>query len=221
MEEAWSQQGSTSSCVPTPSSKNPGENVCSSVRVEAEPPVVDSELKTLLKDNSLPVSFYRDADAMILYTSGTTGKPKGVLLSHANLEAQIRCLVQAWSWSPADVIVHTLPLHHTHGIVNALLCPLSVGARYYFNSYIYLFLTGSKILYFFSCIMLPKFEASAVWANLLGTKMSNAERPSVFTAVPTVYSKLIQEYETKFATNPKLKEFVKTTCSTKMRLVYF
>ena len=77
------------------------------------------------------------------------------------------------------------------------------------------------MIYFFSCIMLPKFEASTVWANLLGTKMSNAERPSVFTAVPTVYSKLIQEYETKFATNPKLKEFVKTTCSTKMRLVYF
>ena len=66
--------------------------------------------------------------------------------------------------------------------------------------------------------MLPKFDASAVWANLLGPKMSNAERPSVFTAVPTVYSKLIEEYENKFAAkDPKLKEFVKTTCSTKMR----
>ena len=66
---------------------------------------------------------------VVLYTSGTTGKPKGVLLSHVNVDAQVRTLVRAWAWSPADIIVHVLPLHHTHGIVNALLCPLYVGAR--------------------------------------------------------------------------------------------
>lgn len=73
--------------------------------------------------------FYRNADAMILYTSGTTGKPKGVLLSHANLDAQVRMLLPIWQWTKKDVIVHALPLHHTHGVVNALLCPLYVGAR--------------------------------------------------------------------------------------------
>lgn len=65
--------------------------------------------------------------------------------------------------------------------------------------------------------MLPKFDASAVWANLLGVNLANGERPTVFMAVPTIYSKLISEYEKKFAGNPKLKEYVKAICSTKMR----
>jgi malonyl-CoA/methylmalonyl-CoA synthetase len=65
--------------------------------------------------------------------------------------------------------------------------------------------------------MLPKFDASAVWANLLGINMSNSERPTVFMAVPTIYSKLITEYQRKFAGNPKLKDYVKSTCSSKMR----
>jgi malonyl-CoA/methylmalonyl-CoA synthetase len=67
--------------------------------------------------------------------------------------------------------------------------------------------------------MLPKFDASAVWANLLGVNMSNSERPTVFMAVPTIYSKLIDEYQRKIAGNPKLKEYVKSTCSSKMRLL--
>ena len=65
--------------------------------------------------------------------------------------------------------------------------------------------------------MLPKFDASNVWSHLLGVNMSNAERPTVFMGVPTIYSKLISEYENKFASNPKLKEYVKATCSSKMR----
>lgn len=65
--------------------------------------------------------------------------------------------------------------------------------------------------------MLPKFDASTVWAYLLGVNMANGERPTVFMGVPTIYSKLINEYEKKFAGNPKLKEYVKATCSTKMR----
>lgn len=65
--------------------------------------------------------------------------------------------------------------------------------------------------------MLPKFDASVVWANLLGLNMSNSERPTVFMAVPTIYSKLITEYQRKIAGNPKLKEYVKSTCSSKMR----
>lgn len=127
MEDAWSQEGSTPSAASKP---HASENVCSSVRVETDSLATsDPTLSTLLEESCMPTNFYRDADAMILYTSGTTGKPKGVLLSHANIDSQVRSLVRAWAWSPADVIVHTLPLHHTHGIVNALLCPLYVGAR--------------------------------------------------------------------------------------------
>jgi malonyl-CoA/methylmalonyl-CoA synthetase len=76
------------------------------------------------------MEFYQNSDAMMLYTSGTTGKPKGVLLSHKNIDAQVRMLIEVWQWSKKDVIVHALPLHHTHGVINALLCPLYVGARY-------------------------------------------------------------------------------------------
>ncbi|XP_068200584.1 malonate--CoA ligase ACSF3, mitochondrial [Palaemon carinicauda] len=70
------------------------------------------------------------SDAMIVYTSGTTGPPKGVVLTHKNIQSQISCLHRAWGWTSGDTILHCLPLHHVHGIVNALLCPLYVGARY-------------------------------------------------------------------------------------------
>lgn len=53
----------------------------------------------------------------------------GVLLSHTNLNAQVNSLKTAWEWTDKDVILHTLPLNHIHGIVNALLCPLHAGAR--------------------------------------------------------------------------------------------
>ncbi len=56
--------------------------------------------------------------AMILYTSGTTSKPKGVVTTHANLTAMITSLIEAWGWTEDDHILHLLPLHHTHGIVN-------------------------------------------------------------------------------------------------------
>ncbi len=88
-----------------------------------------SQLDSLL-DDTKPVDFYRDSNAMMLYTSGTTGKPKGVLLSHGNVDAQVRMLIEIWQWTQKDVIVNALPLHHTHGVINALLCPLYVGARY-------------------------------------------------------------------------------------------
>lgn len=88
----------------------------------------DQQIDGLLQETK-PIDFYRDSNAMMLYTSGTTGKPKGVLLSHENIDAQVRMLLDVWRWTKKDVIVHALPLNHTHGVVNALLCPLYVGAR--------------------------------------------------------------------------------------------
>ncbi len=107
-------------------------------------------------------------DALILYTSGTTGKPKGVVLTHANLEAQVRCLASAWQWEAHDRILHVLPLHHVHGIVNVLTCALWVGA---------------------TCEMAPRFEQGPVWDALA------AGRLTLFMAVPTIYSKLIAAWE--------------------------
>lgn len=104
--------------------------------------------------------------ALMLYTSGTTGKPKGVVHTHASLVAQIRCLVSAWRWEESDRILHFLPLHHTHGIINKWLCALWVGAR---------------------CDMMEKFVAEEVWSRL------GKENYTVFMAIPTIYVKLIEE----------------------------
>lgn len=106
--------------------------------------------------------------AMILYTSGTTSKPKGVVLTHRNIEAQITCLTEAWGWSANDHILHVLPLHHTHGIINALSCALWAGA---------------------TCEMLPKFDADEVW------KRFHTRDLTLFMAVPTIYVKLIAAWE--------------------------
>lgn len=105
--------------------------------------------------------------ALMIYTSGTTGKPKGVILTHKNLAFQIETLVKAWEWKENDKILHVLPLHHIHGIVNALQCALYAGAE---------------------VVFLPKFEAQIVW------QMWQKEVFSVFMAVPTIYNRLIAEW---------------------------
>ena len=69
-----------------------------------------------------------DRRAMILYTSGTTSKPKGVVTTHANIQAQIESLVEAWEWSAADRVPLFLPMHHIHGIINVTSCALWSGA---------------------------------------------------------------------------------------------
>uniref|UniRef100_G1N785 AMP-dependent synthetase/ligase domain-containing protein n=1 Tax=Meleagris gallopavo TaxID=9103 RepID=G1N785_MELGA len=84
---------------------------------------------------------WKDRGAMIIYTSGTTGRPKGVLSTHENVQAVTTGLVEKWEWKKEDVILHVLPLHHVHGVINKLLCPLWVGA---------------------TCIMLPEFSAQMV-----------------------------------------------------------
>jgi malonyl-CoA/methylmalonyl-CoA synthetase len=106
--------------------------------------------------------------AMILYTSGTTSRPKGVVTTHANIAAQIMSLVEAWEWSADDRILLCLPLHHVHGIVNVVSCALWSGA---------------------SCEMLPRFDANAVWDCIAGGSVT------VFMAVPTIYVKLIAAWE--------------------------
>ena len=64
---------------------------------------------------------------MILYTSGTTSRPKGVVTTHANITAQIMSLVEAWEWCADDRILLCLPLHHVHGIINVVVLRAVVG----------------------------------------------------------------------------------------------
>ena len=81
-----------------------------------------------------------EAPALLAYTSGTTGRPKGALLSHGNLCASAEALRLAWRWTPADRLVHALPLFHVHGLGVALLGTLHAGA---------------------SAVLLPRFEPDA------------------------------------------------------------
>ena len=67
--------------------------------------------------------------AMILYTSGTTGAPKGVLLAHDAIAADLDALAGAWQWTPQDTLVHGLPLYHVHGLVLGVLGALRTGSR--------------------------------------------------------------------------------------------
>jgi malonyl-CoA/methylmalonyl-CoA synthetase len=106
--------------------------------------------------------------AMIVYTSGTTGRPKGVVTTHAALTAQIESLITAWEWTAADRTLLVLPLHHVHGILNVTCCALWSGA---------------------TLEMLPRFESEATWERLASGELT------VFSAVPTIYHRLIRSWE--------------------------
>ena len=121
--------------------------------------------------------------AMILYTSGTTGKPKGVLLTHHTLQAQITTLIRAWEWHGDDRILHVLPLHHTHGIVNVLCCALWAGA---------------------TCEMLPRFDAARVWQKFMDGNIT------LFMAVPTIYVKLIAAWK---ESTPEQQQTLSKACA--------
>ncbi|XP_063468638.1 malonate--CoA ligase ACSF3, mitochondrial isoform X4 [Symphalangus syndactylus] len=142
----------------------------------------------------VPEQGWRDKGAMIIYTSGTTGRPKGVLSTHQNIRAVVTGLVHKWAWTKDDVILHVLPLHHVHGVVNALLCPLWVGA---------------------TCVMMPEFSAQQVWEKFLS---SETPRINVFMAVPTIYTKLMEYYDRHF-TQPHARDFLRAVCKENIRLM--
>lgn len=124
----------------------------------------------LLRDGataSLP-DVDEDRPSLMLYTSGTTGRPKGVVLTHANVRAQVESLTEAWAWSADDHILLHLPLHHVHGIVNILTSALWNGA---------------------TCEILPRFRPVDVWERLARGEAT------LYMAVPTVYRRLIDAWE--------------------------
>ena len=110
------------------------------------------------------VEVAQDDAAAILYTSGTTGRSKGAVLTHGNLASNVQVLHQAWRWREDDVLLHALPMFHAHGLFVALHCAL---------------LGASPILFH------ERFDAAAVIRDLPGA--------SVFMGVPTFYTRLLAE----------------------------
>ncbi len=129
--------------------------------------LISLDNKPRIKRITLP-DVHPSRKAMILYTSGTTSLPKGVVTTHQNIEAQITTLVKAWEWNSRDHTLSVLPLHHVHGIINIIGCSLWVGAR---------------------CEFIPNFTAEEVF------KIFKCRQVTVFMAVPTIYFKLMAFWE--------------------------
>jgi malonyl-CoA/methylmalonyl-CoA synthetase len=102
--------------------------------------------------------------AVICYTSGTTGRSKGAMISHGNLISNAQQLVQLWDFTASDVLLHALPLYHIHGLFVALHCALLSGAR---------------------ILLQARFDAATVLRSL--------PQATVLMGVPTFYSRLLAE----------------------------
>ena len=115
-------------------------------------------------DHFVTVARAGDDVAAILYTSGTTGRPKGAMISHDNLSSNARVLSEQWGWQANDVLLHALPIFHVHGLFVA--CNIS-------------FLNATEMVY------LSKFDAQRVLEELPSC--------SVMMGVPTFYTRLLGE----------------------------
>lgn len=113
----------------------------------------------------------KNRGALIIYTSGTTGPPKGVVSTHDSLTAQSTSLVEAWDMNKKDYLLHVLPLHHVHGIVNGTLAPL---------------FAGGTIEYLFPA------SADGIWSRLV--KNTTTSKINLFMAVPTIYNRLLSAF---------------------------
>ena len=102
--------------------------------------------------------------AALVYTSGTTGRPKAAMLTRANLASNATALAQAWHFSPEDVLLHALPLFHVHGLFTAINTVLASAS---------------------GMLLLPKFDAGQV--------LECFAQVTVFMGVPTYYTRLLQE----------------------------
>jgi len=115
-------------------------------------------------DTHEPAVRRADELAAILYTSGTTGRSKGAMLTHANLLSNARVLKDYWGWRPGDVLIHTLPIFHVHGLFVAIHGAL---------------LNGSRMIWF------ARFDPAATVARL--------KDATVFMGVPTLYVRMLAE----------------------------
>ena len=178
-------------------------------------------------------NYFRHKRALIIYTSGSTGPPKGVVLTHGNLCAQMDNMIECWRWTDEDLLLHVLPLHHVHGIVNCLYTPLqvSVGRRkpsrtIEFINRLSLFFAYNPFATHISQVgatihILPHFDAEKILYHLTTPLASVSGRDfahhSLFMAVPTIYVKLLRHAASQIPTSDlsALREML----STRVRLM--
>lgn len=115
------------------------------------------------EDNYITVACSEDDIAALLYSSGTTGKPKGIMLSHGNISSNAESLVKAWGFQESDCLLHALPIYHVHGLFVALGC---------------VFMTGAKLKW------LESFDADVV--------LKSIPECTVMMGVPTYYTRLLK-----------------------------
>ncbi|GAB0490012.1 hypothetical protein MMPV_001241 [Pyropia vietnamensis] len=111
--------------------------------------------------------------AALLYTSGTTGAPKGAIWSRSMVAYQVSTLHTAWAWRPDDVLLSYLPTHHVHGLVNAFACGLAAGATVDHGG---------------------RWSAAAFWDRIIATAAGDAPAVTVFMGVPTMYRRALAAY---------------------------
>ena len=118
-----------------------------------------------------------DDAGFMLYTSGTTSRPKGVVLSMSTITAQAKSLIEAWKYISEDLLLHVLPLHHIHGTINGLFTPLMAGSTIEFAY---------------------PFNADVVWKRLAAPFLpdvpSSKEAITFLTVVPTIYDRLLSTF---------------------------
>ncbi|SDP91677.1 malonyl-CoA/methylmalonyl-CoA synthetase [Actinopolyspora xinjiangensis] len=125
------------------------------------------EVSVEVAGRELPEEPASDSDALIVYTSGTTGMPKGVVLSRKAIRSNLDAVARAWEWTATDVLVHALPLFHVHGLILGLLGPLRVGG---------------------TLRHLVRFEPAGVADQLAGSG-------TMLFGVPTMYRRLADDAE--------------------------
>jgi malonyl-CoA/methylmalonyl-CoA synthetase len=131
------------------------------------------------------------SDALVIYTSGTTGKPKGVVHSHKNVQSMVESLVACWEYTDSDRILHFLPLHHLHGILNKLLCILYSGGTVQFIS-------SSKASHIWDSLAVEGREilSRQQQINIFNNDIKR-NKLTLFMGVPTIYATMIEYAKSK------------------------
>jgi malonyl-CoA/methylmalonyl-CoA synthetase len=137
------------------------------------------ELTQQVAEAAEPEAGAADAVAAIVYTSGTTGRSKGAMLTRGNLASNAAALVQAWRFVSDDILLHSLPLFHVHGLFAAINTVIASGA---------------------SLWLMPKFDAATALALLPGA--------TVYMGVPTHYTRLLQEPGLNRESTARMRLFV-------------